>query len=57
MQRCTNCGKYPFCNYIIDPAIKNECDLWTKREYFIKKESDIICINQLEKQVENKKNK
>ena len=56
MQRCTNCGKYPFCNYIINPAIENKCDLWIKRSYFIKKE-DEECINQQERLAEIKKNK
>lgn len=29
--RCTNCGRYPFCYWIIIPSIENECDQWIKR--------------------------
>lgn len=30
MNRCTNCGKYPFCNEIIDPLVS--CKNWSKRK-------------------------
>lgn len=30
MKRCGNCGKYPFCKYIVD--INKVCNKWIKRE-------------------------
>ena len=30
MERCTNCGKYPFCNNCNNP--QGNCGKWVKRE-------------------------
>lgn len=33
--RCTNCGKYPFCENIEEASIENDCLDWTKRDVTI----------------------
>ncbi len=32
MARCTNCGKYPFCEKIENPSENNDCKEWKRRE-------------------------
>lgn len=49
VHRCTNCGKYPFCNYITKCDIPNNCNLWVERGL-----SD-ICYKQQEELVQDKK--
>lgn len=36
MRRCTNCGKYPFCELINEDtvSIDTNCDYWIKRRLF-----------------------
>lgn len=36
-KKCTNCGKYPFCNDIKEPSKVNDCWKWIKREVEVKK--------------------
>lgn len=31
-KRCTNCGKYPFCERIENAGEENDCQYWNKRE-------------------------
>lgn len=31
-QRCTNCGKFPFCYEIQDASAENNCEKWIKRK-------------------------
>ena len=31
-KRCTNCGKFPFCSYIVESSKDNQCSLWIKRK-------------------------
>lgn len=47
--RCTNCGKYPFCIYIQDVSISNNCNLWIERRL------EKICYKQPEELVVDKK--
>lgn len=32
-KRCTNCGRYPFCEKIENPATENNCEKWIRRNY------------------------
>lgn len=32
IQRCTNCGRHPFCTFIKDPSKPNNCKIYLKKE-------------------------
>lgn len=38
--RCTNCGKYPFCEKVKKASEENDCNEWHKR--------DVTMLNRVE---------
>ena len=43
MKRCTNCGKYPFCEDIQEAGAENNCENWVKRNIEeIKEDCDVL---------------
>ena len=40
MKKCTNCGRYPFCEEIQDIHNAEKCEKWIKREVEVRNVSN-----------------